>query len=90
MVKQTSRTECQVTVSLEFKSRLSGSFQVFRGEALIGEHEWKAKQRKLMLKAIITRGAEGVPKDVLIEDLWPEISADLSGRAISGASASTA
>lgn len=51
-----------------------GNFQVFRGEALIGEHEWKAKQRKLMLKAIITRGAEGVPKDVLIEDLWPEIS----------------
>lgn len=27
-----------------------------------------------MLKAIITRGAKGVPKDVLIEDLWPEIS----------------
>ncbi len=51
-----------------------GNFQVFRGEALIGEHEWKAKQRKLMLKAIITRGAEGVPKDLLIEDLWPEIS----------------
>ncbi len=51
-----------------------GNFQVFRGEALIGEREWKAKQRKLMLKAIITRGAKGVPKDVLIEDLWPEIS----------------
>ena len=53
-----------------------GSFQVFRGEALIGEQEWKAKQPQLLLKAIITRGAEGVPKDVLIEDLWPEISAD--------------
>jgi DNA-binding SARP family transcriptional activator len=51
-----------------------GNFQVFRGEALIGEQEWKAKQRKLLLKAIITRGAKGVPKDVLIEDLWPEIS----------------
>jgi len=51
-----------------------GNFQVFRGEALIGEQEWKAKQRKLLLKAIITRGMECVPKDILIEDLWPEIS----------------
>jgi DNA-binding SARP family transcriptional activator/CRP-like cAMP-binding protein len=51
-----------------------GNFQVFRGEALIGEQEWKAKQRKLLLKAIITRGVKGVPKDVLIEDLWPETS----------------
>jgi DNA-binding SARP family transcriptional activator/CRP-like cAMP-binding protein len=52
-----------------------GTFQVFRGEGLIGEQEWKAKQPQLLLKAIITRGGEGVPKDVLIEDLWPEISA---------------
>ncbi|MGA2403505.1 MAG: BTAD domain-containing putative transcriptional regulator [Syntrophobacteraceae bacterium] len=52
-----------------------GDFRVFRGEALIGEQEWKAKQPQLLLKAIITRGVESVPKDVLIEDLWPEISA---------------
>ena len=52
-----------------------GSFEVFRGETLIGEPEWAAKQPQLLLKAIITRGMEGVPKDVLIEDLWPEISA---------------
>jgi DNA-binding SARP family transcriptional activator/CRP-like cAMP-binding protein len=52
-----------------------GNFHVFLGEALIGEQEWKAKQPQLLLKAIITRGVESVPKDVLIEDLWPEISA---------------
>jgi DNA-binding SARP family transcriptional activator/CRP-like cAMP-binding protein len=52
-----------------------GNFQVFRGEALIGEREWKGRQPKALLKAIITRGMEGVPKDVLIEDLWPEESA---------------
>jgi DNA-binding SARP family transcriptional activator/CRP-like cAMP-binding protein len=51
-----------------------GKFQVFRGEALIGEQGWKAKQPQLLLKAIITRGVDSVPKDVLIEDLWPEIS----------------
>jgi len=51
-----------------------GNFQVLRGETLIGESEWKAKQPKLLLKALIARGAVGVPKDVLIEDLWPEAS----------------
>ncbi len=49
-----------------------GNFQVFRGEVPIGDREWKARQPKVLLKALIARGAAGVPKDVLIEDLWPE------------------
>jgi len=57
-----------------------GNFQVLRGETRIEESEWKAKQPKLLLKAILTRGGEGVPKDVLIDDLWPESSPD-SGEA---------
>jgi CRP-like cAMP-binding protein len=52
-----------------------GNFQVLRGETPIGDREWKAKQPQLLLKAVITRGGESVPRDVLIEDLWPEISA---------------
>jgi len=54
--------------------RTFGKFQVFRGEAPISEEEWKAKQPQLLLKAIICRGIEAVPKDVLVEDLWPEMS----------------
>ncbi|MEN6439895.1 MAG: BTAD domain-containing putative transcriptional regulator [Syntrophobacter sp.] len=53
-----------------------GNFQVLRGETRIDESEWKAKQPKLLLKAILTRGGEGVPKDVLIDDLWPESTPD--------------
>lgn len=47
-----------------------GNFQVLRGETRIEESEWKAKQPKLLLKAILARGGEGIPKDVLIDDLW--------------------
>ncbi len=57
-----------------------GNFQVLRGETLIGDREWRAKQPKLLLKAIIARGGTGIPKDALIEDLWPEAAPD-SGEA---------
>ncbi len=53
-----------------------GNFNVFRGETLIGEESWKAKQPKTLLKTIVARGGAGIPKDVLIEDLWPEVSSD--------------
>jgi DNA-binding SARP family transcriptional activator/CRP-like cAMP-binding protein len=50
-----------------------GGFQVFRDEKLVEESEWEAIQPKLLLKAIITHRSRGVPKDVFIEALWPEI-----------------
>ncbi|MHC1729798.1 MAG: BTAD domain-containing putative transcriptional regulator [Syntrophobacteraceae bacterium] len=58
----------------QIQIQVLGNFQVLRGESLIEEGEWKAKQPKLLLKALITRGAARVPKDVLMEDLWPEAS----------------
>ena len=50
-----------------------GGFQLFRGAAAFGKAEWGGNQPQLLLKAIIARDAVSVPKDVLIEDLWPEI-----------------
>jgi DNA-binding SARP family transcriptional activator/CRP-like cAMP-binding protein len=55
-----------------------GGFQLFRDEALMEETEWEANQPKLLLKAIIAHRSRGVPKDVLVEALWPEGS-PLSG-----------
>jgi DNA-binding SARP family transcriptional activator len=55
-----------------------GGFQLFRDETLVEESEWEANQPRLLLKAIIAHRSRGVPKDVLIEALWPEIS-PLSG-----------
>lgn len=51
-----------------------GGFQVWRGGSLMPEKDWRAQQPKLLLKALIARGCRNVARDVLIEDLWPEIS----------------
>ena len=53
-----------------------GNFQVFRGETRVPDKNWRARSPKLMLKALIARGASGVPKDLLIDDLWPQASPD--------------
>ena len=53
-----------------------GKFQLIRGETLITGKDWGAKQPQLLLKALITRGADNVPSDLLIEDLWPDVSSD--------------
>jgi DNA-binding SARP family transcriptional activator len=44
----------------------------------VEEKEWEGRQPQLLLKAIIAHGLKGVPKDVLMEDLWPEASPDLT------------
>ena len=61
------------------RSRLSrlrietlGGFRVFRGDSLIEEKEWDRQQPKQLLKAIVSRGMTTIPKEILIEDLWPE------------------
>lgn len=51
-----------------------GGFQIFRDDTLMEESAWEAIQPKLLLKAIIAHRSHGVPKDVLIEALWPEVS----------------
>ena len=67
-------TRMQISGVPQIRINALGGFQVFRGETLIEEKEWKAKQPKLLLKAIITRGAANVPKDLIIDDVWPETS----------------
>ncbi len=49
-----------------------GGFQVFRGDSLIEEEKWDRSQPKYLFKAIVSRGAQRIPKEVLMDDLWPE------------------
>ncbi len=69
-------TKSQVSGVPQIRVNALGGFQVFRGETLIGQKEWKAKQPKLLLKALVTRGAANVPKDLLIDDVWPDSPPD--------------
>jgi LuxR family maltose regulon positive regulatory protein len=55
-----------------------GGFRLWRDGVLVEETAWEGHQPQLLLKAIITRALKGVPKDVLMEDLWPEASPDLA------------
>ncbi len=52
-----------------------GGFSVLRGGVTpIGEDEWGGQRPKLLFKAILVRGLREIPKDLLMDDLWPESS----------------
>jgi DNA-binding SARP family transcriptional activator/CRP-like cAMP-binding protein len=62
----------------QIRIKTLGGFQLSRDETPVEDREWEANQPKLLLKAIIAHRSRGVPKDVLIEALWPEVTS-LSG-----------
>ena len=52
-----------------------GALHVFRGDSHMKETEWDRVQPKKLLEAIISYGGRSVPKEILIDELWPEESA---------------
>ncbi len=52
--------------------RTLGAFQVFRGDSPMEDAEWDRIQPKRLLEAMISYGGRSVPKEVLIDELWPE------------------
>ena len=58
-----------------------GTFQVLRnGRTPIEDHQWGGRRTKLLLKAIVVHAINDIPKDILIEDLWPESDPEASRR----------
>jgi DNA-binding SARP family transcriptional activator len=51
--------------------RTLGAFQVRRDGELLDEAVWERKRPKLLLKVLVAHGGEA-PKEMLMEDLWPE------------------
>jgi DNA-binding SARP family transcriptional activator len=51
-----------------------GRFEVFRGDSPIEENQWDRVQPKQLLKAIVSYGGQKIPKEILIDELWPEES----------------
>ncbi|MBW1996666.1 MAG: hypothetical protein JRJ29_01740 [Deltaproteobacteria bacterium] len=49
-----------------------GGFRVFRGGSLMRREDWLGSQPKNLMKAIVSHEPDGVPKEVLIDTLWPE------------------
>jgi LuxR family maltose regulon positive regulatory protein len=58
-----------------------GAFRVVRnGQTPIEDQEWGGRRTKLLLKAIVVHGMQDIPKDILIEDLWPDCNPEASSR----------
>ncbi len=55
-----------------------GGFRMWRGDVFVEEKEWEGHQPQLLLKAVIAQGIRGIPKDVLMETLWPEADPNLT------------
>jgi LuxR family maltose regulon positive regulatory protein len=51
-----------------------GGLQVFDGNSPIDEDQWDRIQPKQLLKAIVSHGGHSIPKEILIDELWPEES----------------
>ena len=57
-----------------------GGFRLYRGLTVMEEKEWDGYLPELLLKAIVTHGSHRVPKDQLIEVLWPEVTSQSGER----------
>ncbi len=55
-----------------------GRFKVLKLEKTVHEIKFEGNKPGLLLKSIILHGSTNLPKDILIEDIWPE-SDEISG-----------
>ncbi len=51
-----------------------GKFSIYKGKKELNHIEWGGSRPKLLLKSIILNGSRDIPKDILIDNLWPDSS----------------
>ena len=64
------------------KINLTGEFQVWRGEELIGSREWGRQKTRSLLKLLLTRPDHIFPRDEILEALWPGVSPEAAERSL--------
>ncbi len=57
-----------------------GGFRVYRGDTLIPDSQWKSKRSKGLLKLLSAHDGQKLPRDVIMEALWPDSQHDEGGR----------
>lgn len=55
--------------------RLFGGLEVRRPDGPISDREWRKRKARLMFAMLATRSGKDVPRDQLIEYLWPDMDA---------------
>lgn len=58
-----------------------GAFQVYRGDQLLDDRRWPRRKGKTLLKFLVLRLGQRVPKDVLLDLLWPDLPAEKASNA---------
>ena len=53
-----------------------GGFSVRRGNTLIKDSEWKSRRSKALIKLLVAQDGQKVPRDIIIEALWPGPSSE--------------
>jgi two-component SAPR family response regulator len=55
-----------------------GSLRVYRDEVLLFDESWRNKAAKTIFKLLFTSRGRRYPKDVLLEEMWPEADPDVA------------
>jgi two-component SAPR family response regulator len=55
-----------------------GSLRVYRDKGLVFDEGWRNKPAKTIFKLLFTHRGQRYPKDVLLEELWPEADPDVA------------
>ena len=59
----------------QLEIRTLGGFEVrHRGGAVVTDAQWTGLRQKLLLKAILVNGSREIPKDILMDAIWPDSS----------------
>ncbi|MCL6560104.1 MAG: hypothetical protein K6U74_15200 [Firmicutes bacterium] len=58
-----------------------GAFMVFRGGELLGDNRWPRRKCKTMLKFLALNLGQKVPKEVIVDILWPDLPAEKASNA---------
>ncbi len=58
----------------KLKIHTLGQFRLYKNNRELTRIEWEGTRPKLLLKSIILNGARDIPRDILIDNLWPESS----------------
>jgi ATP/maltotriose-dependent transcriptional regulator MalT/DNA-binding SARP family transcriptional activator len=51
-----------------------GCFRILKDDLVVENINWEGVRPKLLLKSIVFHGGKDIPREVLIEDIWPESS----------------
>ncbi len=55
-----------------------GSLRVYRDDVLLFDESWRNKPAKTIFKLLFASRGQRYPKDVLLEELWPEADPDIA------------